>query len=320
LELQKRIVYPYLLVEKSPETSTRTESREYESFLVIHLGHSARGKIKEFRITRRAGRWIAAAFVFLFLAALALVARVITVTVQVVQYNHLRATEMQLRNSYDELRHRLSQHGDAVATLEALPSELSAAYGLGTPASGFEPGDVLCGTSAFRASLEAYSFLKTASRFSLGQLDVAYLHQSVPSVWPVNGRLTSGFGTRMDPFSGEGAYHTGVDLAVPSGTPVHVTANGIVATAGWVSGYGKLVMVDHGGGLQTYYAHLSRVEVVPGQRVTCGEIIGTAGDTGHSTGPHLHYEVRMGGRAVNPFRYLKNSARLDLVARSDLPF
>lgn len=314
------IVYPYPLVRKSPETSAPAEEREYESFLVVHVGHSVRGRIKDFRITRRTGRWIAAAAIFLFLAAVALVARVITVTVQVVQYNRLRTTEMQLRNSYEELRHRLSQHGDAVATLEALPTELSAAYGLGTPASDFEPGDVLRGTSAFRASVEAYSFLKTASRFPFGQLDLSYLHQSVPSVWPVNGRLTSGFGTRMDPFSGEGAYHTGVDLAVPSGTPVHVTANGIVATAGWVSGYGKLVMVDHGGGLQTYYAHLSRVEVVPGQRVSCGEIIGTAGDTGHSTGPHLHYEVRMGGRAVNPFRYLKKSARLDLVAQSDFPF
>jgi murein DD-endopeptidase MepM/ murein hydrolase activator NlpD len=320
LEIEKGIVYPYLLVENSPETSAPTENREYESFLVVHVGHSVRGRIKEFRITRRTGQWIAGTFAFLFIAAVALVARVISVTVQVVQYNRLRTTEMQLRDSYDELRHRLSQHGDAVATLEALPSELSAAYGLGQPATEFEPGDVLRGTSAFRASVEAYSFLKTASRFSLGQLDVAYLHQSVPSVWPVNGKLTSSFGTRMDPFSGEGAYHTGVDLAVPSGTPVHVTANGIVATAGWVSGYGKLVMVDHGGGLQTYYAHLSRVEVVPGERVSCGEIIGTAGDTGHSTGPHLHYEVRMGGHAVNPFRYLKKSARLDLVAQSDFPF
>ncbi|HEX6545189.1 MAG TPA: M23 family metallopeptidase [Bryobacteraceae bacterium] len=320
MEIAERIVYSFFLVEKSSQTTTSTQSRKYESFLVVNVGHSVRGRIKEFHITRQTGRWLAAAAIFLFIASVALVARVITVTVQVVQYNRLRATEAQLRNSYDELRHRLSQHGDAVATLEALPTELSAAYGLGTPASSFEPGDVLRGTSAFRASIEAYGFLKTASRFSVGQLDVAYLHQSVPSVWPVNGRLTSGFGARMDPFSGEGAYHTGVDLAVPSGTPVHVTANGIVATAGWVSGYGKLIMVDHGEGLQTYYAHLSRVEVVPGQRVSCGEIIGTAGDTGHSTGPHLHYEVRMGGRAVNPFRYLKNSARLDLVARSDFPF
>lgn len=314
------IVYPKFLVEKSPEASAPIENHTYDSFLVLHVGHSVRGRIKEFRITRRTGRWIAGGVVFFFLAAVALVTRVISVTVQVVQYNHLRATETQLRSSYDELRHRLSQHGDAVATLEALPTELSAAYGLRTPASSFEPGDVLRGTSAFRASIEAYSSLKTASRFSIGRLDLAYLHQSVPSVWPVNGRLTSGFGARMDPFSGEGAYHMGVDLAVPRGTPVHVTANGVVATAGWVTGYGKLIMVDHGGGLQTYYAHLSRVEVVPGQRVSCGEIIGTAGDTGHSTGPHLHYEVRRGGHAVNPFRYLKKSARLDLVARSDFPF
>ena len=104
------------------------------------------------------------------------------------------------------------------------------------------------------------------------------------------------YGRRTDPFSGEGTYHRGVDITAPTGTPVHTTADGLVVQAEAVSGgYGRLVVIDHGGGTQTWYAHLSRIGVRAGQEVHRGEVVGSVGSTGRTTAPHLHYEVRLGG-------------------------
>lgn len=116
------------------------------------------------------------------------------------------------------------------------------------------------------------------------------------------------FGNRTDPFSGEGAIHTGIDLAAGTGTPVHATGDGVIAKAEWSGRYGKLVVIDHGHGMQSWYAHLSRMDVVPGQEIRIGQVLGLSGGTGRVTAPHLHYEVRMGGNPVNPRSYLKSSA------------
>jgi murein DD-endopeptidase MepM/ murein hydrolase activator NlpD len=115
-------------------------------------------------------------------------------------------------------------------------------------------------------------------------------------------RLTSGFGWRTHPLSGGWRPHSGVDLAAPHGSPIVATAGGVVGTAGWSGGYGLLVAVSHGDGVQTRYGHLSRLAVAPGQQVAAGQVIGYVGSTGDSTGPHLHYEVRVDGRAIDPLR------------------
>lgn len=123
----------------------------------------------------------------------------------------------------------------------------------------------------------------------------------LPRFLPVTARaITSTFGSRRHPILGVQRNHLGVDLAVASGTPVAATAEGTVSFAGWSGGYGMLVAVDHGGGVQTRYAHMSRIAVSPGQRVHAGDVLGAAGSTGLSTGPHVHYEVRVNGRAVSP--------------------
>jgi murein DD-endopeptidase MepM/ murein hydrolase activator NlpD len=113
-------------------------------------------------------------------------------------------------------------------------------------------------------------------------------------------RLTSGFGWRTHPLSGAWRPHSGVDLAAPYGSPIVATAGGVVGTAGWSGGYGLLVAVSHGDGVQTRYGHMSRLAVAPGQQVAAGQVIGYVGSTGDSTGPHLHYEVRIDGRAIDP--------------------
>jgi murein DD-endopeptidase MepM/ murein hydrolase activator NlpD len=126
-----------------------------------------------------------------------------------------------------------------------------------------------------------------------------------PSIWPVMGHITDGFGERLDPFSGEGAFHTGVDVASDYGAPVHATADGVVTIVENHAGYGRLVVVDHGFGITTWYAHLSSFSAIPGTRIKRGAVVGYTGISGRSTGPHVHYEVRVNNAPVNPWRYMK---------------
>lgn len=132
---------------------------------------------------------------------------------------------------------------------------------------------------------------------------------AVPSDKPVkSAEFTSGYGVRSDPFNGSAARHQGIDLAGPQGTPIYATADGIVEEAGWNSGgYGNLVKLQHGKGIETRYGHMSAILVKAGQRVTRGQQIGRMGSTGRSTGSHLHYEVRIDGRAVNPIPFMKSN-------------
>jgi murein DD-endopeptidase MepM/ murein hydrolase activator NlpD len=128
---------------------------------------------------------------------------------------------------------------------------------------------------------------------------------NIPAIWPVIGPLRSGVGMRSNPFGGSSIeYHKGQDIAAPIGTPVIATADGIVTVAGWQRGYGWVVYIDHGNGLSTRYGHLSRIDVTVGQNLKRGEQLGLVGSTGRSTGPHLHYEVRVNGQPVSPLLYL----------------
>ena len=130
-----------------------------------------------------------------------------------------------------------------------------------------------------------------------------------------------GYGQRSDPFSGEGAMHTGVDISAPMGTSVKATADGIVIHAGWNSGYGRCIVLDHGNGFQTLYGHLSESEVIVGQEIRQGEVLGRVGRTGRSTGPHLHYEVRIHTTPVNPYRFLAGVRALKTAAvAAEFPF
>lgn len=125
-----------------------------------------------------------------------------------------------------------------------------------------------------------------------------------PSGWPVKGWLTSLFGMRKSPFTGRRVFHEGLDIACRTGTPITASADGIVSFSGIKSGYGKMVIIDHGYGYQTCYGHNSKIFVKVGQRVKRGEKIAAVGNTGRSTGSHLHYEVRLNGTPVNPRKYL----------------
>lgn len=139
---------------------------------------------------------------------------------------------------------------------------------------------------------------------------------SIPSRMPVEGSaLTSSYGMRTHPVLGGRRAHKGVDLAMPTGTPIYATADGTISRADWYSGYGLYIAIEHGGDIQTRYGHMSRLNVAAGQEVRKGDIIGYVGSTGRSTGPHLHYEVRISGAAVNPVPYM-NGANPALAANT----
>ncbi len=135
---------------------------------------------------------------------------------------------------------------------------------------------------------------------------------SIPVRKPVAGEseIVSGFGVRIDPFLGRPAMHTGLDFRAEVGDPSQATANGTVMAAGWSGGYGKLVEIDHGNGLATRYGHMSEIDVKVGQQIKTGQILGKVGNTGRSTGPHLHYETRIDGEAMDPQRFLNAGTRL----------
>ncbi len=134
--------------------------------------------------------------------------------------------------------------------------------------------------------------------------DKRSLYASTPSVWPVHGWVNSPFGNRISPFTGKMQFHEGIDIAAEIGTPVIAPADGVVIRAGLDAGYGNMVELSHGYGLKTLFGHNSRLNVKPGQHVKRGDIIAYSGNTGSSTGPHVHYEVLVNGLPVNPLRYL----------------
>jgi murein DD-endopeptidase MepM/ murein hydrolase activator NlpD len=134
--------------------------------------------------------------------------------------------------------------------------------------------------------------------------DKRSLYASTPSIWPVRGWVTSPFGNRTSPFTGILTFHEGIDIAAQTGTPVVAPADGVVIRAGFSTGYGNMAEISHGYGIKTIFAHNSRLNVKAGQRVKRGDVIAYLGDTGSSTGPHLHYEVHVNGLPVNPMRYM----------------
>lgn len=127
---------------------------------------------------------------------------------------------------------------------------------------------------------------------------------NTPSIWPASGPVTSGFGWRNSPLENGSELHQGIDIASGLGIPVVATADGQVVKSGWAGGYGNIVQIDHGNGLETIYGHNSQVAVTAGQSVRKGQLIAYAGSTGKSTGPHVHYEVRANGVAIDPIKYM----------------
>ena len=248
-------------------------------------------------------------------------------------YNQVRQDRENLRKDYKQMAQIAHDRDVQVASLGALASEVTALYDLkqnkltaSKPAASAadEPAasnlaltdnvsqqDVKLSVEQFYA-LRNVALSGQVSRALEGGLSPTFAGDwtqlaDAPSIWPIEGRVASSFGERMDPFNGEGAFHAGIDIDAPYGTPVRATADGDVTTAAVSGGYGREIVVDHGHDVLTVYGHLSNIAVLPGQHVTRGQVIGYVGQSGRATGPHLHYEVRVHRVPVNPHKYLRST-------------
>jgi murein DD-endopeptidase MepM/ murein hydrolase activator NlpD len=292
-----------------------------QHYFVVVLAHSLHGRLRRIHIPHQALYLVLGLSLFGTFSLFGMVSSYLRMTWKVSNYNTLRSEVDTLRNKYQVLERENDQKKEQLASLQLMASEVSAALGLKRKLEGADDiADEGPLVPTFRESIEEYNFLKSAS-FSRLHHEYPRLWQknTMPTMWPVNGVLLSRFGERADPFSGEGSIHAGVDISAAMGTPVHAAADGIVGRAEFYGGYGKVVVIDHGNGMSTRYGHLSRFNVVPGQEVRRGDIIAYSGATGRVTAPHLHFEVRLGGAAVNPHPYLTRSATVP-GGKSDLPF
>ena len=292
-----------------------------QQYFIVVLAHSLHGRIRRVHIPHHFVYVILALAVFGGFSVFGFVSSYARMAWKVANYNSLRRETDGLRARYQNLQKVVTQTNENLATLQLFANEVSVAYGIKQKLEG--PADISMEgklVPSLPESLEEYNFLRSAS-FTKFDRTLTKLWQSnvQPNLWPVQGRLMSHFGQRTDPFSGEGAWHPGVDISAPTGTLVRAAADGVVSLADHSGGYGRLVVVRHGSGLETYYAHLSRFAVIPGQEVRRGDVIGEVGSSGRATAPHLHYEVRVGHAPVNPYRFLAKAA-VSVSAKRDFPF
>ena len=294
-----------------------------QEYFVVVLAHSLRGRLRRVHIPHTAVYAVLGLALLGCFSAFGFVASYARMAWKVANYNALKSEADAMRARYQNLQKVVSETNVQMASLQLYAREVAVAYGIKQKLEG--PSDISSEgkmVPSFAESLQEYNYLINADRLAIANRRSRRLGvlKAPPSLWPVIGRLMDGFGRRTDPFSGEGAFHKGVDITAPTGTTVRNTADGVVVQAEMVSGgYGRLIIVDHGGGYQTYYAHLSKIQVHAGQEVHRGEVIGLVGASGRTTAPHLHYEVHVGGAPINPYKYLVNSAVFRQVPK-DLPF
>lgn len=240
---------------------------------------------------------------------------------KVASFNQLRSEKTALQTRYEQLEKVAHERDIQVASLGSLANEVSVIYGL-------KPNQELvkasAGSGAVQTEQVAYSMNQlyalrssaltgaATNALSLGLTHNATLTEwarstSAPVLWPVIGPITGSFGERVDPFNGEGAFHAGVDISSRYGEPVLAPADGVVSYADFYNGYGRMLQIDHGNNLSTRYGHLSGFAVTDGQTVHKGQVIGYVGLSGRSTGPHLHYEVRIHDTPVNPHKFLRTT-------------
>lgn len=237
---------------------------------------------------------------------------------KVTRFNQLRSEKEALKTRYTKLEQVAQEKEIQVASLGSLAGEVSTLYGLKT-------NNILKSDSSdfssdqFTSSLDQLYALRNSALSGAATVGIELgggrsatmadwvRMAAAPTLWPVEGRVTGSFGERIDPFNGEGAFHMGVDISTSYGHAVIAPADGYVTYVGPMSGYGRLVVIEHGQGISTRYGHLASFAVAVGQSVRRGDVIGYVGQSGRTTGPHLHYEVRIHDVPVNPHKYMRIS-------------
>ena len=291
--------------------------RKFYTFLIFPGAH---GKLHKIQLPFYVVHLVLGFSVVGIMTVAALVNSYARMLLKVSNYNSLRTEREALKTQYRTLENVVTQTNAKLDSLQSLAAEVALTYGFGEARRPRFPEAVLALAtesnstleSSYRTSLYAFNLIRSASMnmpfdsLAQGMFSRSQLARStMPSIWPVRGQITAAFGQRMDPFSGEGVFHAGVDISAPNGSRVEASADGIVLMASPEAGYGNVILVDHGYGITTKYGHLSKILVAVGQEVKRGQIIGAVGMTGKTTGPHLHYEVIVQDTPVNPAKYLR---------------
>lgn len=238
---------------------------------------------------------------------------------KVSQVNQLRTEKDQLQGKLVEAVAVAKERDVQVASLGSIAGEVSALYGLKSQPTLVTASAVQIQNGEVSDSLDQLHALRTSALTGATMVGLTMgltrnattadwvRANSAPNLWPVEGQVTGSFGERIDPFNGEGAFHSGVDIGSNLGHPIVAPADGVVTFTDLLGGYGKAIMINHGNGISTRYGHLAGFAVTAGQAVHRGDVIGYVGDSGRSTGPHLHYEVRINDTPVNPYKYLRTT-------------
>ena len=281
-----------------------TRDDRFYAFIIAHTPRST-SNIRRFCVQKRSLRLLA------FLVVTFLGCSIYGFYGMTQQAAHLRteAENQRLRAENEKQRRELNDLNNRVEAVEDTSRKLAEKSGV------VDQEPVLPGTGGPALALDPNSLAALEKKMNQLERNInAYetiLRERgyTPSIWPVVGKLESGFGGRRNPFGGRGyEFHTGQDIDAQTGDPVVAGAKGTVSFAGVQNGYGNLVVIDHGGGLTTRYGHLSHIDVAQGQGVERGQFIGKVGSTGRSTGPHLHYEIRINDEPVDPLQYLLTSS------------
>lgn len=241
-----------------------------------------------------------------FFCVLACVGAIFSVSLTIQAFDYYR-----MKSEYTRMSENFSEMESTMASLKQSESQFRKLFSLGSRKevlqnvdAGSEDGsiDVDALKKEIKASMDAVEEIKQY----LAREQNLFL--ASPSGWPASGKISSTFGMREHPRFGGRKMHTGIDITMPTGTPLHATADGIVSFAARSGGNGNIVVIEHGHGLTTVYAHNSRNNVKPGQAVKRGDVIAFSGSTGISTGPHLHYEVWRNGQSINPAPFLEGKS------------
>lgn len=301
-----------------------SSSNESFTLIVVPDRHA---EVKRFHLKKV---WILQALAGLaavLLVALVLAGHYVSIVAEAHENPLLRDENLKLKSELAVIREQLQHVGQTLDRVERFDQKLRAITLLSDPQRNLamgpteQPALAASGENQFVRSKDAegpqvvgqklgkLSAEATRQEQSLAELQAYFQDQksllaSVPSVWPVRGWVTSDFGSRLDPYTSDHVMHAGLDIAGPHGKEIVAPADGTVVFAGLEGGYGNVVVIDHGYGIKTRYGHLAFIKVKSGERVKRGDILAGMGNTGRSTGPHLHYEVRVNGVAQNPRKFI----------------
>jgi murein DD-endopeptidase MepM/ murein hydrolase activator NlpD len=304
-------------------------------YYILFVARDEDGRIRKIPLPIRYAYGFVAAAVIGAFTVVGLAGSYTRMLLKTESFNQMRQERESLRKDYKQMAQIAHDRDVQVASLGALANEVTALYGMrqnrnvaakpaasAAAASAPAPSTLAQTDSPSQQqianSLDQFYALRAEalsgriSRALEGGLLPSFSGDwttlaDAPSMWPVEGRVGSSFGSREDPINGEGAFHSGMDIDASYGTPVRAAADGNVAEAEMAAGYGREIVLNHGHYVSTIYGHLSAMAVTPGQHVSRGQVIGYVGQSGRATGPHLHYEVRVHKIPVNPHKYLRTT-------------